>query len=212
MTTKKMFTSFFALAILASFLSPLTASAEMLSRQLSVGARGTDVTSLQSFLATNSDIYPQGKVTGYFGFLTKAAVSNFQSANGLSSDGIAGRNTIPVINAQMVSGMNSNAIAPIISSAYATPSRNTATVSWNTQQSARGVVYYSTSPMTLSDNVNSVDIGGGAMVTSTTGYANSQSIMLSGLQANTTYYYLVYATSNAGVVSITWPTTFQTTN
>lgn len=212
MNKKNSMKSLFSIAILVSFFSPMAASAEMLSRQLSVGTRGTDVTSLQSFLSTNSDIYPQGKVTGYFGFLTKAAVSNFQSANGLASDGIAGRNTIPVINAQMASGMNSNAVAPIISSAYATPSRNTATVSWSTQQPASAVIYYSTSPMTLSDNINSVDIGGGAMVTTSTGYANSQSIMLSGLQANTTYYYLVYATSNAGVVSISWPTTFQTTN
>lgn len=40
----------------------------------------------------------------------------------------------------------------------------------------------------------------------------SQNVALSNLQANTTYYYMIYTTDSSGYVSVTWPATFQTTN
>ncbi len=200
-----------SLVLIVLFVSVSSLSAQTLSRQLSIGARGSDVSTLQTFLATNPAIYPQGLVTGYFGFLTKAAVSNFQSANGLTADGIAGRNTIAVIQGQMTSGMVSNAIAPIISGVSVSPMQTSATVTWSTQQSAKGVVYYSTTPFYLTDSINSVDVGG-MVATNDGGYRNTQSVTIQGLRPNTIYYYLVYATSNAGIVSISWPTTFQTGN
>lgn len=49
---------------------------------LSVGSRGEEVTELQKCLANppagGPDIYPEGKITGYFGSQTKAAVIRFQ--------------------------------------------------------------------------------------------------------------------------------------
>lgn len=42
--------------------------------------------------------YYNGSVTGNFGSLTKEAVYNFQKANGLSADGIAGKNTLSAID------------------------------------------------------------------------------------------------------------------
>ena len=45
---------------------------------LKVGSRGTEVTALQTCLARDPEIYPEGKITGYFGSQTKAAVIRFQ--------------------------------------------------------------------------------------------------------------------------------------
>lgn len=51
---------------------------EALSRDLNVGSEGDDVKRLQQCLAKFPDIYPEGKVTGYFGSKTKNAVIRFQ--------------------------------------------------------------------------------------------------------------------------------------
>lgn len=45
---------------------------------LSLGSQGKEVEELQKCLAKNSQVYPQGQVTGYFGNLTKEAVIRFQ--------------------------------------------------------------------------------------------------------------------------------------
>jgi len=37
-------------------------------------------------------------------------------------------------------------------------------------------------------------------------------VSLQNLQPNTTYFYLIYTTDQKGNVSVTWPSTFQTTN
>lgn len=50
------------------------------TKNLKMGDRGDDVSNLQESLATDSEIYPEGLVTGYFGPLTKKAVINFQEA------------------------------------------------------------------------------------------------------------------------------------
>jgi len=64
---------------------PLTCS-EFL-RNLGKGARGADVSSLQTYLAHEPDIYPEGLVTGYFGELTQKAVERFQAKHGIVSSG-----------------------------------------------------------------------------------------------------------------------------
>ena len=47
-------------------------------RILEVGSRGDDVKELQTFLREEGS-YPNGRVTGYFGPLTKKAVQRFQN-------------------------------------------------------------------------------------------------------------------------------------
>ena len=59
---------------------------------------GPEVTKLQTFLAGNSAIYPEGLVTGYFGPLTKAAVMRFQTAYGISPVGRVGPITLNQLN------------------------------------------------------------------------------------------------------------------
>jgi len=48
------------------------------TRNLYLGSQGNDVKKLQEFLAKDKTIYPEGKITGYFGLLTKKAVQRFQ--------------------------------------------------------------------------------------------------------------------------------------
>lgn len=189
---------------------PFATHAATLDRELQVGMSGSDVTALQTFLAQDRTIYPQGLITGYFGFLTKAAVSNFQSRNGISAVGRVGPATLPVINAQMSGGV-SNGIdmyAPMISGVNVNTGGNNATVSWSTSEPARGVVYFSTSYLIEYEHPHSVDVSGSTASTDNN-LRTSQSVVLSGLQSNTIYYYLVYVTDASGNVSITLPSTFR---
>ena len=199
-----------SIIILGSILSmgfASLASAEVLSRQLEVGS---DVSLLQTFLAKDITIYPQGIVSGYFGFLTKAAVSNFQSRNGLPAVGRVGPQTLPVINAQMAGGVVSNTgSAALISSVSVQAGNNSVFVNWNTNEMTRGVVYYSATPISTFDNIASVTVSGNAVMTDSNMRA-SHSVGISNLASSTTYYYSIYVTDQDGNVSLTWPSTFQT--
>ncbi len=62
-----------------------------------LGEQSDDVKNLQSLLVKYGYL-PSGKDTGYFGELTKQAVANFQSRNGLTSDGTAGAKTMEKLN------------------------------------------------------------------------------------------------------------------
>lgn len=64
-----------------------TGSCPVITRNISKGSRGADVSSLQTYLATDSSIYPEGSVTGYFGDATTRAVQRWQKANNLVSSG-----------------------------------------------------------------------------------------------------------------------------
>ena len=193
---------------------PSVTNADVLYRQLQLGSKGADVSSLQSFLGEDNTIYPQGLVTGYFGSLTKSAVSNFQSRNGLATVGRVGPATLTVINEQMAGGVDAgaNISAPIITSAgVSNISKSTATINWYTNENAKGLVYYSTSPLSLGEHLNSVDVSGNTAMVDTN-YRTNQTVTLQNLQPNTTYYYLAYVTGISGRVSITWPATFTTSN
>ncbi len=194
--------------------TPFIASADALNRQLEVGMSGSDVSTLQTFLAGDVTLYPQGLVTGYFGFLTKAAVSNFQSRNGLPAVGRVGPMTLPVLNLQIAGGHTSTGAdvnSAIITNVSISTGRTAATVGWTTSENAKGIVYYSTSPLSTYENLNSVNIGGTVAMTDTNLHT-SQNVSLQGLTANTIYYYMVSTTDQAGNVSVTWPSTFQTSN
>ncbi len=194
-------------------LFPVVASADVFNRQMELGMRGTDISTLQTYLAQDSSLYPQGLVTGYFGFLTKSAVSNFQSRNGISAVGRVGPATLPVLN-QMYNNIGngytvSNGVAPTIMNVNTSASNVTATINWNTNELAKGMVYYSTSPLVTYERENAVDVSGFTAMTD----ANmrfSQNVVLNGLQSNTIYYYMIYVTDEAGNVSVTWPNVFRT--
>jgi peptidoglycan hydrolase-like protein with peptidoglycan-binding domain len=192
--------------------APFSAYADTLTRQLEIGMRGTDVSSLQTFLANDRTLYPQGLVTGYFGYLTKSAVSNFQSRNGIAAVGRVGPATLPVINLQMGGSVVATVgSAPYISRIATNTNRTYATVSWDTNELATGTVYYSTIPLTTYENENSVTVSGNTANTDANLRTN-QNVSLQNLNPNTLYYYLIYTTDQTGNVSVTWPATFVTTN
>ncbi|NEP25805.1 peptidoglycan-binding protein [Moorena sp. SIO3I6] len=64
--------------------------------QLKRGSRGTVVSDLQKKLTSLG--FFNGPITGYYGRMTQAAVIKFQRAKGLRADGVAGQNTLFVIN------------------------------------------------------------------------------------------------------------------
>ena len=61
-------------------------------KTLRVGSKGTQVQVLQWLLNHTTD-YASGRVDGIFGTKTLAAVRQYQEANGLTVDGIVGKNT-----------------------------------------------------------------------------------------------------------------------
>lgn len=83
------------------------------------GSRGEEVKEIQRRLK-NWDYY-SGSVDGIYGSLTKAAVIKFQKKNGLTADGIAGKNTLAKMgisgksNSNTSSNSDLNLLARVIS-------------------------------------------------------------------------------------------------
>lgn len=66
-----------------------SSSCPLIGRSLKLGASGDDVTRLQQFLARDPSIYPEGRVTGYYGALTESAVKRWQVKYNIVSTGTA---------------------------------------------------------------------------------------------------------------------------
>jgi len=252
---KARLTSVFAILLLA-FAITIPASAQILTRQLEIGMSGSDVTTLQTFLAQDRAIYPEGLITGYFGPLTKAAVARFQARNAISTVGRVGPITLNAINGFLAGGgvgAGNDVSGPAISnvsvmnswnggywnsptgtwynnssgtstwqSMYGTryDTQTGATVNtnygqyataihWNTNEPATGLVYYSTSPMPMTETMADAQIVGQTALMDTS-LKTTHDVVLPNLQPNMTYYYIIYTRDSVGNVSITWPTTFRT--
>jgi peptidoglycan hydrolase-like protein with peptidoglycan-binding domain len=65
-----------------------------LVQQLKEGSVGDQVSILQALLALDPSIYPEGRVTGYFGKLTADAVKRFQKKHGIDQAGNVGPKTL----------------------------------------------------------------------------------------------------------------------
>jgi hypothetical protein len=209
MTTKSsnLSLTFIATSLLALFIMfPFKADAALITQELDLGMNNSDVTSLQTFLATNSAIYPEGLVTGYYGGLTEKAVSRFQSANNLSAVGRVGAQTLALINSQMSSGgssgnsgstgsMGGDIWAPIIyQTETVSTNTNSANIVWNTNEASIGRVMYGTNWPFLFAYAPSV---------STNVFSSTSNVTLNGLQSRTTYYYVLESVDGAGNLSYT---------
>lgn len=184
---------------------PGAAHAALLSQQLDFGMTNSDVSSLQTFLATDSSIYPEGLVTGYFGSMTRAAVSRYQRANGIASVGRVGPQTLEYINSRMGGGVVNNptgdVYAPSIYLETMSLGRTSTTFGWATSESSVSRVMFATTWPFLYATVPSV---------STNTYTTTPSVTLTNLQPNTRYYYVLESVDAAGNETVTLPRSFVT--
>lgn len=72
--------------------------------QLRDGANNEEVKLLQELLATDEGIYPEKRITGFFGHLTKKALVKFQLKHGIEGTGEVGPQTRRVLNAFLKEG------------------------------------------------------------------------------------------------------------
>jgi len=78
--------------------TPAVSASNCFTKTLQKGVTNDEVKALQTALKSDSSIYPEGLVTGYFGTLTEAAVKKFQAKYGIDQTGIVGPNTRAKLN------------------------------------------------------------------------------------------------------------------
>ncbi|BBB31845.1 hypothetical protein TTHT_0221 [Thermotomaculum hydrothermale] len=88
---------------------------------------------------------------------------------------------------------------PVISNVQANPSYDSATITWTTDESASSVVVYGTSSSNLNQQATS------------SGYTTSHSVNITGLNAETTYYFKVKSADSSGNESQSDVYSFTTT-
>lgn len=79
---------------------------------LSQGSEGDEVKQLQEVLSKDPDIYPEGKITGFFGPATESAVKRFQEKNGIDALGIIGPKTRSQLNKLITKGAGRSEVIP----------------------------------------------------------------------------------------------------
>src|SRR3989344_4623896 len=91
--------SIFILVLIAIAVLPAQAVAttKVFPSTLKSGSSGDYVSDLQQILKSDSTIYPEGLVTGYFGKLTEEAVKKLQKKYGLPETGVVDDTTQEVI-------------------------------------------------------------------------------------------------------------------
>lgn len=235
---------------------------------LKEGMTGEQVTLLQTALAADPAIYPEGLITGYYGKRTTQAIYRFQKKNGLELTGKFERKTMEHLNKllensritredgerdnekshfcippghtiapgwlmkargsqgnghgngnkstsddQLIPLCNnkngsttpstSDTTAPVISAlAVSGISMNTATITWATNESANGTIFMSTiSPVATA-----------TAVWTQGSFTTTHTAILSGLTANTPYYYIVRSMDAAGNATYTTQSSFITSS
>ena len=188
------------------------AAAVTITSQLGLGNRGTNVTELQRFLGTNSMIYPSNLVTGYFGPLTREAVIQFQISHNLPGVGRVGPQTLAVLNGLLAKGNIIDISAPQITAVSVNNiSSSGVTISWTTNEGSKTNVFYNSIPLAETEATQSFtepQISGSVM--SDNSFTAGHSFNLTGLQSNTTYYYVVESIDSYGNVSVSTQETFKT--
>lgn len=200
---------------LATMMLAQLANAQAFTTQMQVGASGQQVTALQTLLSQNSSVYPEGRITGYFGVLTKMAVQRLQALYNLPVVGRVGPMTIDLLNRLSTMGWGTtgnDSIAPTISNISVSSGSNSATINFSTNENAMAKVYYSSTPLSMYESETDVTFQNGNVAYTDTNTRTSHSIVLNGLQNGTNYYYVIYTKDANGNVNISNPmnVTFRT--
>lgn len=220
-----------------------------LVKNLRLGMSGDDVKLLQEILATDSDIYPECLITGYYGSLTEKAVKKLQQKLGLEQVGSIGPKTLSKINELLEEGAGVSGkvppglliapgirkklgfapevpagqilppgiakkfceyttttldvIPPVISGLNATTTTaSSSRIVWLTNEKSDSKIWYSTStPLVIATSTPMV---------SSSSLVLSHDLLLSGLNASTTYYYKVTSADAASNTATSSEQSFQT--
>lgn len=194
--------AFFVASVIGLILTlPFSAEAAQISQQLDPGETSPDVSTLQTFLASDSSIYPEGIVSGFYGDLTTAAVTRFQVANGLAAVGRVGPLTRDAINAKLGGTSTGGPVtygdqaAPVLYKETVTTDSNSATIKWSTNEAGNNRVMFGNSWPFLYATASSVVSSGG--------YSSTANVTINGLQPRTTYYYVVESVDGSGNQALT---------
>ncbi len=181
------------------------------TRDLDLGSRGADVSRLQTLLATDTNVYPQALVTGYFGGLSKAAVEQFQAGYGIPVVGRVGPMTRARLNTVALSFTGVDSHAPAISSVNISVSQNNATIAWNTNELTRSKVYYDSNAIYMTEAAGQMmEPGVSGSVAQDTTLNMSHSMTIPNLQSGRLYQYVIVSVDAQGNASMTMPATFTT--
>lgn len=128
---------YLAANISSSTVSNSSGTSYSTSTVLRNGQSGQAVRQLQTDLQTLG--FYSGTVTGHYGNITQEAVRKFQRKNGLSADGIAGKNTLSKLN-ELLSGGSSTVVLPSTgTSSGSTASSSTSSASMGTTLLKQGM-------------------------------------------------------------------------
>jgi peptidoglycan hydrolase-like protein with peptidoglycan-binding domain len=213
--------AFVAFFFVAAFSFGAPGAEAAITSYLSIGSTGSEVTELQTYLSTNSTIYPSGLVTGYFGPLTQAGVQKFQVAQGIVSSGTpettgygrVGPRTMIAINNLLVSGTQASYDnAPSLSTPTVSHTSTTVTYTWTTNEPTQGQVYWDTKEIQSDEATGprQQPYVSGTLAVDAGGLQYNHSVTVSNLQTNTTYYFLVRSTDANGNMSMVMPSWFHT--
>ena len=180
------------------------------TQQLEPGDSGSQVSALQTFLASDTSVYPEGLVTGYYGSLTTAAVQRYQCKYGIActgnaastgygrvgpatlaqirlQEGAGGGVTLPPVGYPPVGG---DVNAPVLSAPVVSNTSNSATILWSANERATNRIMYGVSWPFLYAAAPSVP--------SVNSFSTNASVTIPGLLPNKTYYYVLESVDASG--------------
>lgn len=172
-----------ALAACLLFTSSASAavSCPTLTRTLKYGSRGADVTTLQTYLATDPSLYPEAAITGFFGKATEKAVQRFQAAQQIVTSGTPASTGFGSVGARTRAALASCPPPSVVTSPIATttPIVTPLTIASTTVASSTPAQLITSPLVTFTDGATTtVTLGAGPVPTLTSFYFGPKAVEL----------------------------------